>query len=129
MRGSTAFILVEIATRASVVSFGFKLCWMVQAIPHFSYLEVILASTALEYIKVGPDLPVDFFPRNAISFPHISDELLEVPFFVNDMLCSFLTMEVYISFTLSTAEIWSLSLGEQLEAISALMKIILFFFK
>lgn len=67
---------------------------MESTIAHLCHVEELSTRTAVKYIEIGPDLPIDFFPRNSIGFPHISYEFFKVPFFVNDMFGSDLSIEI-----------------------------------
>ena len=56
------------------------------AVAEFGDVIKEVASLALEDVEIGPDFPVDFAPRNSISFSDKGDELLEIPRLVHNML-------------------------------------------
>ena len=88
---------------------------------HLCDWEVILASVALDQVEVGPDLPIDFLPRNSISFSDESYKFLEVPIPVDHMLGPHLAVGVNEGGALATREHLPLLLGEQFVAVGALM--------
>jgi hypothetical protein len=49
---------------------------MVHAITHLRNLITVITSAALEVVQMGPDLPIDLFPRDTVSFSYIGDKFL-----------------------------------------------------
>lgn len=76
LRMSTAVILVQIVSRAWGLIFWLHLTRMISTVAHFSQLVVLLTNLTLESMKVGPDLPINFFPRYSISLPYKGNEFL-----------------------------------------------------
>jgi len=78
-------------------------------------------------MKVGPHLPVDFLPRNAVSLSDESYKFLEVPVSVDDVLGAMLTVRVDKARALAAAEDLALLLREEFVAVSALVEVVLVF--
>jgi len=78
-------------------------------------------------MKVGPHLPVDFLPRNAVSLSDESYKFLEVPVAVDDVLGAMLTVRVDKARALAAAEDLALLLREEFVAVSALVEVVLVF--
>ena len=58
-------------------------------------MEKVLAYIAFHYVQIGPDFPINLFPRYSIGFPYVRDELLKVPFPVDYVLSSDLAIIAY----------------------------------
>jgi hypothetical protein len=58
------------------------------AIGELLQLERLRALLASEYVQVRPHLPVYLLPRYAVGFSHKCYELLQVPVFVDCMMCA-----------------------------------------
>ena len=52
------------------------------------------ATLALDQVQIGPDLPIDLFPTNSVSFTHECDKLFQVPILIDHMLGSHLAIAV-----------------------------------
>lgn len=85
---------------------------MYVAIAHLRDVVEIVAPLTSEYLKVRPDLPVDFPPRNSISFPNKGYEFFEIPRSINNVLCSNLSVIINIGFSLGAVKHFSLAHGE-----------------
>ena len=75
-------------------------------------------------MKVGPYLPIDLFPGDTIGFSDVSYEFFEIPCFVNNVLCSHLTIGVNKRCTFPAAQHLPLFLGEQFVAIGTLVEMV-----
>ena len=87
------------------------------------------APVALENVQVRPDFPVDFPPGDSIGLSNEGYELLEVPRLVDHMLGSDLAIAVYVAFCLRAVKHLSLTHGEELVAVSALVEVVLLLFE
>lgn len=85
---------------------------MYVTIAHLRDVVEIVTPFAPEYLKVRPDLPVDFPPRNSISFPNKGYEFFEIPGSVDNVLCSNLSVIINIGFSLGAVKDFSLAHGE-----------------
>ena len=102
---------------------------MKSTVSHFSDMKELPTHAAAENVEVRPYLPIDLLPRNSICFSYISYELLQIPFLINNMFGSNLTMGIDKGFPFIASHLLPLIFCEQFGAISALEQIILFFFK
>lgn len=102
---------------------------MLLAGAHLRYGVVLLTATAVDQIQIRPDLPVDFFPRNAVRFSDKRHELLQVPTFVDDMLRANLAVRVHKGGSFAAREHFSLIFREQFVAVGALVQVVLVFFE
>ena len=102
---------------------------MVFAVAHFGNWIVLHTAITLNQVKVGPDLPVDFLPGNAIGLSDEGYELLEVPVSVNDVLGAALAVMVDEASAFTAAQHLSLLLSEKLIAVGTLVKVVLVFLK
>lgn len=84
---------------------------------------------AFEKVKIRPDLPVDFLPRDSIGFTHIGNELFQIPFFIHHMLCSMLPVIINEKLSLRTAEILALRFCKKSQTVSTFVKIVLILLK
>ena len=75
-------------------------------------------------MEVGPYLPIDLFPGDAIGFSDVSYEFLKIPCFVNNMLCSHLAIGVNKRCTFPAAQYLSLFLREKLVTIGTLVEMV-----
>lgn len=82
---------------------------MHMAIAHLRDMVKVVAPFTSEYLQVGPNLPVDFSPRNSISFPNKSYEFLEIPGSIHYMLSSNLSVIIDIGFSLGAVKHFSLA--------------------
>jgi hypothetical protein len=89
----------------------------------------LLAAITLDQMEIGPDLPVDFFPRDTIGFTDKSYEFFQIPVSVDDVLCPHLAVAVYEVRALATCEYLALLLGKQLVAVGALVQVVFLLFK
>lgn len=96
---------------------------------HFCDGVELLASVALDQVEVGPDLPVDLFPGDAVSLTDEGHEFFQIPVAVNHVLCPHLAVAVYEVRTLATGQNLSLLLREELVAVSALVQVVLLLLK
>ena len=62
---------------------------------HLSYRVVLHATVTFDEVQIGPDLPVDLLPGNAVGLSDEGYELLKIPIFVNDMLGPHLAVRVH----------------------------------
>ena len=82
------------------------------------------APVALEYVEVGPDLPVDLTPGDSVGFSHKGHELLEVPGLVHHMLGPDLSVTVDVGLRLGAVQHLPLAHREQLVAVGALVEVV-----
>ena len=94
------------------------------AISHFGYVIKDVASLTPEDLQIGPHLPVDFSPGDSVSFPDESNELLEVPGPVDNMLGSNLSVIIDVRFALGAVEHLPLAHSEQFVAEGALVEVV-----
>ena len=73
---------------------------------------VLHATVTFDEVEVGPYLPVDFFPRDAVGFSHESHKLLQVPVLVDHVLGTALSVVVNKASSLAAGEYLALLLGE-----------------
>jgi hypothetical protein len=71
-----------------------------------------VASSTFENVEIRPYFPIDFPPRNPISFSDKSYKLFEIPRLVNDMLRPYLAIGIDIGLSLCAMEYFSLTHGE-----------------
>lgn len=83
---AATLILKGETTRAHGGHLGFRGFRVKCAVRQLLQLESRGAMLTSKNVKIGPNLPVDLLPRDAIGFPHIGYELLQVPVFVNCMV-------------------------------------------
>lgn len=81
---STAFVFVS--ANCAQPHFGSGGLRMKATVTHLCDRVVVLTAIAPNKIKVGPDFPVNFFPRYTVSLSYEGYELLQVPVAVNDVL-------------------------------------------
>lgn len=84
---ATALILKRKSTRAHGGHLGFWGFRVICAVRQLLQLESRRAMLTSKNVKIGPNLPVDLLPRNAICFPHVGNELLQVPVLIDSMVC------------------------------------------
>lgn len=94
---------------------------MLLAGTHLRNGVVLLTATAVDQIQVRPDLPVDFFPRNAVRFSDKSHELLQVPTFVDHVFGPNLAVRVHKGGSFAAGEDLALIFREQFVAVGALV--------
>lgn len=70
-------------------------------VTHFSNVIEAIAPVTFETVKVRPHFPVDFPPRNSVSFSNESYELFEIPRLVDHVFRSNLSIGIYIGLSLS----------------------------
>ena len=92
-------------------------------------MVVAVAPVTLEHLKIRPDFPINFSPRNSISFSNESYEFLEVPSSINHMLGPHLAVIVNIALGLVAVKDLALAHCKQLITVGALIEIVPFFFK
>ena len=81
---STAFVFVSAnCAQPHLGSGGLR---MEATVTHLCDRVVVLTAIAPNKIKVGPDFPVNFFPRYTVSLSYEGYELLQIPVAVNDVL-------------------------------------------
>lgn len=81
---STAFVFVSAnCAQPHFSSGGLR---MEATVTHLCDRVVVLTAIAPNKIKVGPDFPVNFFPRYTVSLSYEGYELLQIPVAVNDVL-------------------------------------------
>lgn len=94
---------------------------------HLSYRVKLHATFTFDEVEVGPDLPVDLFPGDAVGLSHERDKFLQVPILVDDVLCSHLAVMVDEACAFSTAQHLPLLFREQLVAVGALIQVVFLF--
>ena len=97
---------------------------MNMAISHFGYVIKDVASLTPEDLQIGPHLPVDFSPGDSVSFPDESNEVLEVPGPVDNMLGSNLSVIIDVRFALGAVKHLPLAHSEQFVAEGALIEVV-----
>ena len=98
-------------------------------ITHLSNWVKLHATVTFNQMEVGPDLPVNFLPRDTVSLSDKSYEFLKVPVLVNHMLGSHLAVRVDETGSFAAAQYLALLLCEQFVAVGALVQVILLFLK
>lgn len=106
--------------------FDLRLLFVDMAVAHFRDVVVLVASITLEDVKIRPDLPIYLSPGDPIGLSDKSYEFLEVPGFIDNVLCSDLTVIINIRFGLGTMEDLPLVHREQLVAVSTLVEVVSF---
>ena len=96
---------------------------------HLSDGVILHATFTLDQMQVGPDLPVDFLPRDTIGFSDESNELLKIPIAVDNVLGAALAVMVNKACALATAQHLALLLSEELVAVGTLVQVVLIFLK
>lgn len=66
---------IFISTTRAKSNFCFRRLFVKPTVAHFCYRVKILASIATYQIEIAPDLPVDFFPTDTVSFSDKGDKL------------------------------------------------------
>jgi hypothetical protein len=102
---------------------------VVATITHLSNWIIFLTPITSDQIKIGPDLPVDFFPTDSVGFSYESYELLKVPIAINYVLCSHLSVCINTLEAFTTGKYFSLLFSKEFRAVCTLMELILIFFK
>jgi hypothetical protein len=69
-------------------------------VTHLCNVVEQVATIAFEDVKVGPDLPVDFSPRDAIGFTDECYKLFQVPRFIDNVFSSDLAIAIDIGLCL-----------------------------
>ena len=106
------------------VHFDFGRGLMVPAGAHFRNGVILVASVTLQEVKIGPDLPVDFLPRDTVGLSDVSYELLQVPGLVNNVFGTHLAVAIHKRSSFAAAEHFSLFLGEQFVAVGTLVEVV-----
>ena len=88
-----------------------------------------VASTTFENIKIRPNLPIDFPPRNSVSFSDKSYKLFKIPRFINNMLGPYLSIRIDIGLSFSTVQDLPLTHSEEFVAMSTFVKVVGLFFE
>ena len=99
------------------------------AVPELGDVVEEVAPFALEDVEVGPDFPVNLAPRNSISFSYESDEFLEIPRLVDDVLGSDLSVTIDVGLRLCAVQHSPLAHGEQFVAVCALVEVVALLFE
>ena len=99
------------------------------AVAHLGDGVVLHAAVALEQVQIRPDLPVDFFPTDTVSFTNKRHKFLQVPVAIDYVLRSHLAVRVDEAGALAAAQHLALLFGEQLVAVSTLVQVILVLLK
>lgn len=103
-------------------------CGLVEAaLAHLGNGVVLHATVTFDEVKIRPDFPIDFFPRDAVCFSDKGNELLKIPILVNYMLGSHLAVGINETGALATAKHLALLFGEELVAVSTLVEVVLLF--
>jgi hypothetical protein len=85
---------------------------VVSARAHLGYREVLHATVTFYEVQIGPDLPVDFLPGDAVCLSNECDELLKVPILINNVLSSYLSIMIYNTSSFAATEHLALLLGK-----------------
>jgi hypothetical protein len=78
-------------------------------VAHFRDVVEEIALVTFEDLKIGPNLPIDFSPRDSVSFSSKSDEFLQIPGSIDNMFSSNLSVIINIGFTLRAMKDLSLT--------------------
>ena len=82
---------------------------MKMTVAHFRYVVVEITLVTFEDLKIGPNLPINFSPRDSVSFSSKSDEFLQIPRSIDNMFSSNLSVIINVSFTLRAMKDLSLT--------------------
>lgn len=102
---------------------------MLLADAHLGDRVELLAAVALDQVEVRPDLPVNFFPGDAVGFANEGYEFFQIPVSIDDVLRPHLAVAVDKVGALTASEHLALLLSKELIAVGALVQVILLFFK
>ena len=123
----TAAVVVHRTKWSRGIHLDFGACIMVAAETHLCNWIVLLASATLKKLQVWPDLPIDLFPRNSISFSDKGYKFFQIPVFIDHMTCPHLTVRINKVGSFSAGKDFALLFSEELVAVCALVQVIFVF--
>ena len=85
---------------------------MVSAKTHFGDRKVFHTTVTFYKVQVGPDLPVDFLPGDAVGLSYESNELLKVPILVDNVLGPYLSIMINYTGSFAATKDLALLLGK-----------------
>jgi hypothetical protein len=88
-------------------------------------LKCVRTLGARKHVEVGPNLPIDLFPRNPVSFSDKGDEFFEIPFSVNGMLCLKPSLSIDECSAFRACQKLSLTPCEKTQAVTTSVKVVL----
>lgn len=97
------------------------------ALAHLGDRVILHATVTFDEVQIRPNLPVDFFPGDAVCFSDKGNELLKVPILVNYVLGSHLAVGINETGALAAAQHLALLFGEKLVAVSTLVEVVFLF--
>ena len=114
----TAWILIVGSERSIQAHFDTWWFCVHMTVSQFWNMKVVGTALTFEYVKVGPNLPIDFSPRYSVGLSDKCNEFLKIPCTINNMLCSNLSVIINIRLSLRTMKYFSLTHSKKLIAVS-----------
>ena len=123
---SAAFVLKYRSSWSPHRCLASRVFWMIPTVRKLVELKCVRTLGARKHMEVCPNLPIDLFPRDPVRFSDKGDELFEIPFSVNGMLCFEPSLSINKRSPFGACQQLSLAPCEQAQAVSASVKVVLF---